>query len=192
VAAPNPTLEPESITANTTLRWLKTLADFPATESWQLSYTITPPTGAAIAIAWATHVTASGSDFQIVVPPAITAGITAGGEGRLQGKVTKASEAYPVYDATLKILVSGERTLAARILSAIDAMMLGNAAREERQLSVTTTAGITKSIELCSKQELLALRNYWQTIRNAEIAAERAAAGRGTGRRILNRYVSPS
>ncbi len=183
--------EPETLWANVSAAWTKSLGDFPAGQGWQLSYTLTPPTGAAIAVLWTTHVTANGDNFSIAIPATLTAGVTAGGTGRLTGKITKASDTAIVYDGTLTWLVLGEKSLAQRMLAAIDAMLLSNASREERQLSVTTPTGVSKALELCSKQELLALRNYWQELVNQERAAEQAALGRGTRRRILNRYTLP-
>jgi hypothetical protein len=183
--------EPETLWANVSAAWTKSLADFPASAGWQLSYTLTPPSGAAIEALWSTHVTASGDNFAIAIPAALTSAVAAGGAGRLTGKITKATDSAIVYDAALAWLVLGEKSLAQRMLAAIDAMLLSNASREERQLSVTTPTGVSKALELCSKQELLAMRNYWQELVNQERAAEQAALGRGTRRRILNRYTAP-
>ena len=183
--------EPDKLWANVSAAWTKSLADFPASAGWQLTYTLTPPTGAAIAVLWATHVTASGDNFSIAIPAALTATIAAGGEGRLTGTITKATDTAIIYDAALIWQVIGEKSLAQRMLAAIDAMMLGNASREERQLSVSTPTGVSKALELCSKQELLALRNYWKEIAAQEKAAEQAALGHGSRRIIRNRYTAP-
>lgn len=182
--------EPDTLWAAVAAQWTKSLSDFPATDSWLLSYTITPPSGAVLAVAWTTHVTASGANFSISIPASLLTW-TAGGAGRLTGKVTKGADTAIVFDAALKCVVVGERSFAQRMLTAIDAMLLGNASREEKQLSVSTPNGVSKAIELCSKSELLGLRNYWQAMLNQEQAAEQAALGRGTRRRILNRYTHP-
>lgn len=183
--------EPTELWAGVSAAWTKSLSDFPASASWLLSYTLTPPTGAVIAIAWTTHVTASGDNFAIAIPGTLTAGIVAGGVGRLTGKVTKGTDTAIIYDSMLTWRVIGERSLAQRMVDLINTVMLGAGTRDENQISITTGAGTSKSLGLCSKLELQGFLNYWQTKLNAELAAENAVAGRGTGRRILNRYTTP-
>lgn len=181
--------EPDAFWANVSAAWTKTLSDFPASAGWQLTYTLTPPTGAVIAVAWTTHVTASGAAFAVAIPASLTAAVTAGGAGRLTGKITKATDTAIIYDASLLWKVTGERSLAQRMVDLINTMLLGNATREENNISITTGAGTSKALGLCSKQELLGMRNYWIELLNQEKAAEAAALGRGTQRRILNRYT---
>lgn len=183
--------EPDKLWANVSAAWTKSLSDFPASAGWQLSYSLAPPSGAVIEVVWATHVTAVGDNFSIAIPAALTQPVTAGGAGRLTGKITKATDSAIIYDAALTWRVIGEKSFAQRMLAAIDAMLLNNASREERQLSVTTPTGVSKALELCSKGELQDLRSYWQELVNQEKAAEQASLGRGNRRRILNRYTAP-
>lgn len=182
--------EPAELFAGVSAAWTKSLADFPAT-TWQLSYTLTPPSGSVIAVAWSTHVTASGSDFAISIPGSLTTGVTAGGSGRLTGKVTSGSDTAIVYDATLNWKVIGERSLAQRMLTLIDAMLLGNASREEQTVQVSFPGGTSKMLGLCSKEELLRTRNYWAEMRNNEVEGERADQGLGSRRIIRRRYLPP-
>lgn len=182
--------EPIELWAGVSAAWNKSLPDFPASDSWQLSYTLTPPTGNAIAVAWTTHVSANGSAFAVSIPASLTTSITAGGSGRLTGKVTKSSDTAIVYDATLTWKVLGERSLAQRILDLIDGMMLVNAPREDLELSLQIPSGVAKALKLLTPEQLQAKRNYWLQIRNAEVASENSANGRSR-RRILNRYTSP-
>ena len=131
---------------------------------------------------------AAGDAFAINCPAAKTASIVAAGPGRLQGKISKASDSAIIYDAAITWRIVGGLSFAQTIMAAVDAMLLGNASREERQLSVTQPSGISKALELCSKTELLALREYWRAILAAETDAERAAQGLGSRRVIRNRY----
>ena len=181
--------EPEKLFAAVSAAWTKSLADFPAT-LWKLTYSIKPPSGSAIAVAWSTHVTASASSFAITIPGSLLTW-SAGGSGRLTGTITELADANVtkiIYDATLNCAVIGALTQAQQMLAAIDAMLLGNASREEQSVQVSFPGGTAKSLQFCSKQELLEFRGYWVGVRNAEIASERAAAGLPSRRFIRNRY----
>ena len=183
--------EPTEIWANVSSQWNRSLSDFPASAGWQLSYTLTAPTGGAIALAWAAEVTASGDEFAINCPASKTVSVVAAGPGRLQGKISKATDSAIIYDAAITWRIVGGLSYAQTILAAVDAMLLGNASREERQLSITQPSGTSKALELCSKTDLLALREYWRAILAAETDAERAAHGLGSRRIIRNRYRNP-
>src|SRR5262245_35499959 len=91
--------EPTELWANASFAWTKSLPDFLATDGWQLTYTLTPPSGSAIELAWTTDVVAAGAGFSIAFAAAKTSAVAAGGSGRLTGKVTKASDSAIVYDA---------------------------------------------------------------------------------------------
>lgn len=184
-------VEPTEFWAGISKAWRRNFTDFPASDSWQLSYTLTPPTGTVIAIAWGTHVSADGAGFLVEVPAALTTTVAAGGSGRLTGKVTKSSDTAIVYDGILTWKVLGERSLAQRILDLIDGMMLVNGPREELEISLQIPSGVAKSLRLLDPEKLQAKRNYWLQIRNAELAAEGVANGRPSRRRVLNRYTSP-
>ena len=181
--------EPEKLFAAVSAAWTKSLTDFPAT-LWKLAYSIKPPTGSALAVAWGTHVTASGSDFAITIPGSLLTW-TAGGAGRLTGTITQLSDTSVtsiIYDATLTCAVSGEISYAQNLLTAVKAMLLGNASREEMSMQVSFPGGTSKALSLCSKTELFDAFNRAQAMVNAELAAERSALGLPSRRLIRNRY----
>jgi hypothetical protein len=181
--------EPERLFAGISAAWTKSLPDFPAT-LWKLTYSIKPPSGSAIAVAWSTHVTASGSDFAITIPASLL-NWTAGGSGRLTGTITQLSDATVtsiIYDATLACAVSGEISYAQQLLTAVKAMLLGNASREEMSVQVSFPGGTSKSLQFCTKQELFDLLARTQALVNAELDKERAALGLPSRRLIRNRY----
>ena len=179
-------MEPTTVTAGTTLTWAADYPDYPASAGWQLSYTLTDGT-IALAIVWTTHVTASGDTFSISVPATATALWTARARGRLIGRVTKAGEVYSVYDASVDIVFAGQLSYAVRMLNAVEAMLLGNASREESRYSISS-GGINKELEFCSKAELLKLRDTFVREVASERMDERIAQGLGTGRIIRHRY----
>lgn len=189
MSAPIPSVEPVEFFQARTVKWTKSLPDYPATAGWQLAYTIIY--GATTkALAWGTHVTASGADFTITVPATLITGLTAGVQARLNGFVTLSGEVFDVYEGALRVKVAGELSHARTALTAIEAMLAGNASREERELEVSG-GGVSQRIGLCDKRELLALRTYYRNEVENELAGERAARGEGTGRMIRSRYTAP-
>lgn len=188
-----PSREPDKLFVDAAAAWTKSLPDFPAT-LWRLDYKITPPSGNVLNVAWATHVTASGTNFAITIPKTFITGITAGGSGRLTGTVTELADTSVtkvIYDATLQLVVIGERSIAQRMLTLIDAALLNNVSREEQSVQVSFPGGTTKAISLCSKEELIRVRSYWQSVRQTELDQERADGGRPSRRFIRRRYVNP-
>jgi hypothetical protein len=186
--------EPTLIHAGETVKWRKSISDYPANDGWQLNYRIQ---GAAtsVAIAWATEITADGADFLVTVPAATSANWPKLEKLWLYGWVEKAGERQKVYYAQLTIRKSlhGDvanydgRTHVQKVLDAIEATILGMASREEKSLRINS-GGVEKELELCSMEELIKLRQVYRHERQAEIAAENVAAGKASGRRVLSRY----
>lgn len=187
-----PDFEPTQFTAGDTVKWSRSLSDFSASDSWQLSYRVRGLT--TYSIAWGVEVTASGANFNVVVPAA-TSATWAAGDYQLFGFVTKASERQQIYTGALAIIpnhvaVSNNydpRTRIQRTLEAIEAMMEGTASREEQGYTITHGA-VTQTLALFPRDQLIKLHSYYSRLRAEEIAAERANAGKGSGRRILTRF----
>lgn len=177
--------EPREIFQGRTVKWTKSLSDFPA-GTWQLNYSILY--GAVTAsLAWGTNIVASGSDFLVTLPATLITGLTAGVQGRLNGSVTSGGEVATVYDGALSIKVAGELSHARQTLTAIEAMMAGNASSAERDIEVSA-GGISQRLGMCDKRELMALHSYYRALVSDEEAAENVAAGKGSGRLIRNRH----
>src|SRR5512146_2596595 len=96
-----PTSEPSQLTAGDTLRFDKTFSDFPAGESWVLSYTLNKD-GKLLKIDDA-EVVADGDTFEVTVAAADTAKWAAG-DYIMDAFVTKASERYHAGRTKLRVL----------------------------------------------------------------------------------------
>lgn len=119
-----PTTEPTRHTAGDTLAFTKTLADYPADESWVLSYTLINAT-AKISIT----ATASGADHAVSVAAATTANWVAGAYTWL-AVVTKAAERYSVGQGSITIAPNlaaattyDTRTSARKALDAVNTLL---------------------------------------------------------------------
>lgn len=189
MSAPIPEIEPREITQARTVKWSRSLPDYLPADGWQLAYTIKHGT-TTYTLAWGTHVTASGAVFNVTLPATLITALTAGVNARLNGTVTLSGEVFEIYDGALRIKVVGELSHARTALAAVEAMMAGNASREEKEYSVSG-GGINKSVGLCDKSELIKLREYYRREVQNEEAAERAAQGLGSRRIIRNRYMQP-
>ena len=84
------TLEPSRVTAGDTITWLRSLADYPASAGWVLSYTLIN-SGSKISIT----ATASGADHLVTVAAATSAAYTPA-TYTWHAAVTKAAERYTV------------------------------------------------------------------------------------------------
>jgi hypothetical protein len=91
------TTEPSRVTAGDTVAWSKSLSDYPATDSWVLSYTLINSAHKITITA-----TASGADHLVTESAATTADWNAG-TYTWQAIVTKAAERYTVGQGTLVV-----------------------------------------------------------------------------------------
>lgn len=89
---------PQEITAGESVSWKRTLDDYPASESWVLTYSLVK-SGSKITITG----TASDDDHLIEVAFSTTAGYTAG-DYHYQAHVSDGSERYLVDEGEVKIL----------------------------------------------------------------------------------------
>lgn len=92
-----PTKEPLEIVAGDTVKWTKSLSDYPASESWVLTYYIKGNGINASAAA-----TADGDDHAVTIAAATTAA-WASGDCWMDGYVAKSGERYKVYSAKLVV-----------------------------------------------------------------------------------------
>jgi hypothetical protein len=188
------TFEPTEIIAGDTLAWTKDLEDYPATDSWHLSYRLRGPKN--IDIAWGTHVSADGSGFSISVPAATTASWVAGTYW-LFGYVSNGSERYQIVKVQVTIQPDSQnasqsfdgRTHAKKALDAIEAAMLGIASREEQSYQIDI-GGKMRQLQFCSREELIKMRNYYKSEVESELRAERISKGLGGGGQIKVRFTS--
>jgi hypothetical protein len=186
-----PTSEPTTFFAGDTVTWEKTLADYPASESWVLAYRLRGPANYEIS---GGVIVASGDNFVVTVPAATTKGWTEG-FFTLFGWVTKSAERYEVYESPLVIKPDfasqtgtfDGRSHVKKALTAIEAVLEGSAAREENQYSINF-GGRDRQLAFCSKVELIQMRNYYLAEVRREEIADRIKQGKGGGGKILVRF----
>lgn len=123
-----PTSEPLSLVAGDSVAWTKTLSDYPATDSWVLSYVLLAAGKTPIVLSS----TASQADHAVSKTAAETAAWAAG-TYRWTAMVTKAGERKTIGSGTVEILPNpatqdsshDPRTHAEKCLAAIEAVLEG-------------------------------------------------------------------
>lgn len=185
MAASIPTTEPAVIVAGDTAKWTKSLADYPASDSWTLSYTLVNATNRYIFSA-----TASGSDFAVTVAAGTTTTFVAGlYDWRAQ--VAKAGEVFTVGSGQFTVQnsfasVTDGRSSARKSLDQVVAYMANSANLEAAEYEI---AG--RRLKRLSIPELIQLKSHLSAEVQRETAATRAAAGLPDQRRIYTRFEAP-
>ena len=103
------------------------------------------------------------------------------------------SSRFQIYGGALTITANlataagnfDNRTNAEKIVSALESVALSRASREE----ISYVNGLGISVQKMSHQEIIAALNYWKGVVANEKANVAISQGRGTGRRILTRFV---
>lgn len=178
-----PTIEPTTANAGDTWRWSRTLADYPASAGWALSYTLINGT-AKITI----NASALGDDHAVTVSAATSAGYTAGSYD-WRARVSRAGEIYTVGEGRITVrnafggATFDARTHARKTLEAIEAVIEGRASSATLEYSI---AG--RTLKHIPMADLLSLRDKYR----AEVAREDAAAAVASGlpdkRRVFVRF----
>ena len=182
-----PTLEPNELVAGDTLRFTRSLADYPAGQGWSLDYNLRGPA----VINWTSA--ADGDSHKIEVTAATTAAYTAG-LYEIAGFAKKGTERFRIYHGTLEIrpnlaAVAGTyeaRSHAQRVLDAIEAVIEKRASKDQESYAI---AG--RQLSRTPLADLLVLRDRYRGEVAREEKAERIRQGLGTGGRILTRFRDP-
>lgn len=186
MAATIPTKEPTQLRAGDTIKWKKTLGDYPAGASeWSLKYALRGTAG-VIDI----EASADGTDHLVSISPT-TSTAYASGHYDVLGFVEKGSDRYTVFAGRMEILPDLEtegssydgRTHAKKVLDKIEAVLENRATKE---ILESTIEGV--SIKRIPHEDLLMMRSKYLNWHRQEIAAEKLSAGMGTGRTILARF----
>ena len=163
MAASIPSSEHTQVTAGDTWKWTKSVPDYPASDSWTLSYEVRGPS--KITLAWGSEVAAhsNGRDYSITVLPAKTAPLLAG-TYHWSAYVTKAGERHEVYYGILPIRINlaaapteGGQTHAERTLAVIEAALEG---RLTGDLEAYTIAG--RSVTKIPIEQLYRMRSIYR------------------------------
>lgn len=182
MAAIIPTSEPVSLLAGDTAKWLKSLADYPASEGWTLSYTLVNATSRI-----AFSASASADDYLVSVPAATTATWVPGAYD-WRAQVSKAGEVFTVATGSTTVKPSfsaavDSRSHARKALTNIEAYLENSA-----NLSAASYEIAGRKLQRIGLPDLLTLRDKYR----AEVAREDAAADVSRGlpdkRRIMVRF----
>lgn len=179
---PIPTTEPLTLRAGDSVRWTRTLADYPAGDGWALSYVLVSAS-ARINIVSA----ADGDDHAVTLAAATTAAY-APGAYTWAAYVTKDADRYTLGSGRIEVLpdlaaagltAHDGRSHARKVLEALEAWI------ESADPSVARRKIADREIQFIPIPELLALRDRYRR----EVRAEDAAAGIRPARgRILLRF----
>lgn len=177
-----PTIEPASLNAGDTAKWIKTLEDYPAGDGWVLSYELVNAEQRYVFSA-----SADGDRHLITVSAATTAGWAAG-DYAWRARVTMSGEVFTVGSGRITInpvfsASTDARSHARRTLEAIEATLEGRASSATAEYQI---AG--RSMKYIPVAELLALKSHYQQLVRAEDSAARVAAGLGNSGRIYVRF----
>jgi hypothetical protein len=180
-----PTSEPLAVVAGDTLKWTRSLADYPASAGWVLAYKLVNAS-AVISVSSS----ADGDNHAVSVAAATTAAWVAG-EYRWTAYVTKSAERYTVGDGSITVkpnlasaIATDTRTQAQK---AIDDLLAAMA-------TYTATNGHVQSYQIAGRQmtyrsmaDIEKALRFWKKQRADEVTAERLAAGLQPKNRILVR-----
>lgn len=143
-----PTVPPTTITAGNSIAWTITLDDYPADDSWVLSYVLLNST---------TKITitssADGADHAVSVAAVTTASYTVG-EYQFAAFVTDGTDRYTVDEGIIEILADYEivttldtRSHVKKVLDALESLMEGKAAKDVVAYSIHGRSLTSMSIE---------------------------------------------
>ena len=182
--AETPTLEPAAVNAGDTVRWLKSLADYPASAGWVLTYVLLNASGKITITAGA-----QGDDHLVNVAAAASTNWSAG-DYAWRAQVSKAGEVYTVGDGRVTVRPSfgaastlDTRSSARRALEAVESYLAdsNNLAAAEYEI-----AG--RQLRRHALADLWKHRDRLRVEVAREDAANRIAAGLPDGRRVYVRF----
>ena len=178
-----PTIEPLSFSRGDTVKWTKTLSDFPASV-WTLTYEFRGASSHQVVAS------ASDDDHAVSLTPAET-GTWNPGAYWWEAYADDGTDRHKAVSGTLEVTtdfatsdaVADHRTHAAKVLDAIEATIEGRASRDQQAYSI---AG--RSLQLTPVADLLSLRDKYKVEVAAELAKEKVGRGESTSKQVLVRF----
>lgn len=176
------TTEPRTVTAGDTIKWQRTLPDYPASAGWVLKYALRGPSVIDI----------TADDSQLVSVLSSASAVWVAGDYYMQGFVVKGSEQYTVYSGPVTVrpnlaAISGVydgRSHVKRVLDAIEAVIEKRASKGDQQITIDGTM-----LSKMTAEQLMLIRNRYAREYRAELAANGIQNGKKSGNRILTRFV---
>lgn len=182
MSAPIPTTEPASLNAGDTARWLKSLASYPASAGWVLTYTLVNPLQRVTF-----NATPQGDDFLVNAPAATTAAWPPGVYD-WRATVTLGPDVFTVSSGRITIAPAfgsavDTRSSARKALEAVEAYMADPTNLAAAQYEI---AG--RSLQRHNLSTLVAYANNLRVQVAREDDAARIASGLQSSRRIYVRF----
>ena len=182
-----PTTEPAEVTAGDTIKWKKSLSDYPASAGWTLSYVLINSTNKI-----AMTSTADGDDHLVSVAPAVSGAYTAGLYD-WQAHVSDGTDRYSVGIGTTTVLPDisavptyDGRSYVKKALDAIEATLLKKATKDQ-QAMIMPYGG--RRIDRYPIEDLLKWRDRLKAEYAQELRNDKLQQGIGGRRKILTRFV---
>lgn len=154
MAPPIPSVEPTRFIAGDTVKWTKSLTDYPAGEGWSLTYTFIN-TGGKFTIA----ASADGDAFLVNIAPATSGGLAAG-DYDWRAQVSKAGEVFTIATGRTTVQPSfgaatlDGRTTARKMLDAVEAVLENRASSDVAEYQING-----RQLKYISIPDLLKLRD---------------------------------
>ena len=174
---------PSTLTAGESISWSKSYSDYPASDSWVLTYTLIKSDNQIQIVA-----SADDDDHLIEVPAATTAAYTVG-EYDWQAHITDGTERYLVDSGVIEVITdfaeqsSGfdSRSHVKIVLDALESAIEGRASKTQ----LTQRVGNTE-VQHMSFADLAAARDLYAAKYNLELVK---AGKRTSSRKIKTRFV---
>lgn len=181
--------EPESIVAGDTIKWKRSLSDFPAS-TWTLTYELRSNVTGSTAINIAA--TADGDDHLVSVSATTTAAWIAG-EYSWDAYVTAGAERKRVDRGLIKVerdlagavAAFDDRDWVKTVLDALEAVIQGRASEVDLSYSVNG-----RSISKMSWEEKIKAHSHFKKLYQQELTALKLEKGLGTGNKIRTRFTA--
>lgn len=193
MAIPIPSIEPTEFVSGATVKWTRSLGDYPAS-TWTLKYYIRSVSqgGGYLDVT----ATADGDTHSVTIAATDTATLVAG-EYEWQAEVTSGSEvAFPdkgyfTVKPALELEAGGvdRRSIAKRALEKIEAVILNRATRDDLSY---TLPGVGMTLSKIPPDDLLRWYDYFKAEVAKEQAAEDLANGKGGGNNIWATFSRPT
>jgi hypothetical protein len=183
---PVPTTEPTQVYAGDTVKWTKSLVNYPASDGWTLNYSIR----GTIEYDLAATTDADGQTYDITIPAADSAKWKAG-DNIWQSYVTKGSETYTIDHGALKILPALAKQVATFAFQSTYKQALANAEAQLLKLTNVDWDSMSAEGRSIAKRRIDEQRELILWLK-AEVVREECednrSRGRGNRRRILARF----
>lgn len=189
-----PTIEPSSFIAGDTVQWTRDFsADYPPA-TWTLTYYFRGTVKKTVVC------TTSGSLHLATILAADSANYPPG-DYFVFARVSDGTSTYTVLDGkTITVKenpaagssAQDRRSHVKKMLDAIEAMMEGNASREEAGYEITAPGMTSRRIQFCTKVDLIAFHSHYKQLYQQELNAARIAQGIAPKNKVLTRFVRAS